>query len=70
MYAVVPIWLHPVFEDISWRPRVYVKVWPFHTFSLYELSYYINLKHYTIKLMEFNIPIHHNEIKRDVFGKR
>jgi hypothetical protein len=49
---------------------VYVKVWPFHTFSLYELSYYLNLKRYTIKLMEFNIQIHHNEIKkRNVFGK-
>jgi hypothetical protein len=49
---------------------VYVKVWPFHTFSLYELFYYINLKRYTIKLMEFNIQIHHNEIKkRNVFGK-
>jgi hypothetical protein len=44
---------------------MYVKVWPFHTFNLYELSYYINLKPYTIKLMEFiNIQIHHYEIKK------
>jgi hypothetical protein len=43
---------------------VYVKVWPFHTFTLYELSYYVNLKRYTIKLMEFNIQIHHSEIKK------